>query len=76
MRIMVLGGSSNQVDLIKRLKEYQHQVVLLDYSDWCVGKQYADFYVQQSTFDYNKVLEAAKKYQVEAVLTTGTDHPC
>ena len=75
MRVMVLGGASNQLDLIRRLKEYHDQVILLDYSEWCVGKPYADIYVRQSTFDVDAVYEAAKKHKVQAIMTTGTDQP-
>lgn len=75
MRVMVLGGASNQLDLIRRLKSNHDEVILVDYSEWCLGKPYADVYVRQSTFDAAAVLAAAKEHKVEAVMTTGTDQP-
>jgi len=75
MRVMILGGSSNQIDLIKAAKKAGDFVLLIDYDSTCDGIQYADVYLQISTFDFSSVLKAAKEYLIEAVTSSGTDQP-
>jgi biotin carboxylase len=75
MRIMVLGGGSCQMNLIRRAKNDGHEIVLVDYLPDCPGRALADVYLPLSTFDTQAVLRAAKDYAVEGVVTTGTDQP-
>lgn len=75
MRIMVLGGGSNQVDLIKKVNEHQDEVILIDYLMDCPGKKYADTHLLVSTFDTDAITTAAKRHNVDAIVTAGTDQP-
>lgn len=75
MRVMVLGGSSNQVDLIKKAKEQGDHVLLVDYLPDCIGKAYADEHVLVSTFDIDAIIDLAKKHKIEAIVSSGTDQP-
>lgn len=75
MRLLILGGGSGQLGLIKKAKELGHQVVVSDYLADAPGKKIADFSSLSSTFDYEANLKTAKKYDVDAVLTAGTDQP-
>jgi biotin carboxylase len=72
---MVLGGSSNQVDLIIKAKAQGDFVVLVDYLDDCDGIRYADMHLSLSTFDIDGILDAAKKHHIEAIISSGTDQP-
>jgi len=75
MRLMVLGGSSNQVDLIKKAKQQGDTVILVDYLSDCAGKEYADIHLLISTFDIEGIEKAALEYDVRGIVTAGTDQP-
>ncbi len=75
MRVMVLGGGSCQLNLIKKLKKRKHIVILIDYLDNPIAKTLVDIHLQISTFDNEAVYLAAKKYKIEGIITLGTDQP-
>lgn len=75
MKLLILGGGSGQLSLIKKAKEMGHQVVVADYYTEVPGKQIADFSSLSSTFDLKANLKTALKYKVGGVLTSGTDQP-
>jgi len=75
MRILVLGGGSGQLSIIKKIKKLKHQVVLSDYLSDAPGRKFADFSEKVSTFDVEANIKTAEKYNVDAVLTAGTDQP-
>ena len=75
MKVLMLGGGGCQVNAIQKLKSLGHTVILSDYLDNCIGKEYADIWEPISTFDIEKNLEIAKKYKIDGVLTLGTDQP-
>jgi len=72
---MVLGGGSNQVDLIKKAKEHGDEVILIDYLMDCPGKKYADTHLLISTFDTEAITTVSKRFNVDAIVTAGTDQP-
>ncbi len=75
MKIMVLGGGSCQLNLIKQLKRRNHFVILIDYLVNPLAKPLVDIHLQISTFDNEGVYLAAKKYNIEGIVTLGTDQP-
>ncbi len=75
MRIQILGGGNNQLNAIIRAKEKGHQVLLCDYYQDPPGRTYADFNEQVSTFDVEANIAVAKAYQVDGIMTIGTDQP-
>ncbi|SIR40343.1 ATP-grasp domain-containing protein [Halanaerobium kushneri] len=75
MRLLILGGGSAQLSLIKKAKELGHEVVVSDYYQDAPGKKFADFSSESSTFDFEANLKTAKKFEVDGVLTAGTDQP-
>ncbi|ADO77557.1 ATP-grasp domain-containing protein [Halanaerobium praevalens] len=75
MRLLILGGGSSQLSLIKKAKKMGHQVVVADYYPDAPGKKIADFSSLSSTFNPEANLKTALKYQVDGVLTSGTDQP-
>jgi biotin carboxylase len=72
-RIMVLGGSSFQIPLIKKAKEMGLYVITCDYLPENPGHQLADEYINISTTDKKAVLEGAKKLNIDAIVTLSSD---
>jgi len=72
---MILGGGSNQLELIKKSRDRGDYIVLVDYLDDCPGKLYADVHLKISTFDIESVVNACKEYRIDSVVTAGTDQP-
>ncbi len=75
MKLLVLGGSYVQLNAIRKAKEKGHTVIITDYLSDCPGKREADFYEQISTFDVEGNIKVGKKYEIDGVLTLGTDQP-
>ncbi|TDO89255.1 phosphoribosylaminoimidazole carboxylase (NCAIR synthetase) [Halanaerobium saccharolyticum] len=75
MKLLILGGGSGQLSLIKKAKELGHQVVVADYYCDAPGKKIADFSSESSTFDFEANLKTARKHKIDGVLTSGTDQP-
>ena len=75
MRILMVGGGSNQIIPIKRIKEMGFEVVVSDYNETSPGKKFADYPVKADAFSVEETLEAAKKYNVDGIMTSGTDQP-
>ena len=75
MRIMVLGGGSAQMNLIRRAKALGDFVIVADYLANCPGGQIADLHVPVSTFDAEGVIRAGREHGIGAIVTTGTDQP-
>ena len=71
--VMVLGGGTWQVPLIKRIKELGYEVVCSNLYADSVGFQYADFGEVSDVKDLEKNLSFAKKHKVDAVLTDQSD---
>lgn len=68
-RLMVLGGSSNQVPLIRCAKQQGYYVVLCDYSEHNIGRGYADVFYCVSTLDKEAVLDAAERENIDGIVT-------
>ncbi len=75
MKFMVLGGSNCQVALIKGLIERGHEVVLCDYFINPPGNRFSVIKEDISTFDVDGIVEAAKRHNLDGILTAGTDQP-
>lgn len=75
MKIMMLGGGTNQLCAIKRIQERGDEVVVSDYLEKSPGKDLADYKALADTFSYEETVAQAKAYEVDAVLTVGTDQP-
>ncbi len=75
MRLLILGAGSCQLNAILKAKEMGIEVVASDYYPHAPGKAYSDFSDLTSTFDTKGMVQVAKKYQVDGVMTLGTDQP-
>ncbi len=73
--ILVLGGGHGQLSLINRLKEQNIRVAVQDQNPHCPARSLADDFVEADTRDHIAAADAAIRYGVDAVLTTGTDQP-
>lgn len=75
MKLLVLGGGSSQVGMIKRAKELGHTVYVSDYLEDAPGKVEADEAFAVSTFDVAGCLDLARRLGVDGLVTVGTDQP-
>lgn len=75
MRLMVLGASKAQLNTIRRAKEAGHYVIASDYNEKTVGKDYADAKWLGSTFDVEQTYNGAVNYNIDGIMTMGTDQP-
>jgi len=75
MKILILGASNSQLNLIKKAQAKGHTVIVSDYYKNSPGKKYADFSEMVSTFDIEGNIKIGEKYNIDGVVTIGTDQP-
>lgn len=77
-KIMILAGGNDQAALIEELRRYFHgdvEILLLDMVRNVKALPYADRFLQISTMDREKVLEAARQEKIDYILTACGDQP-
>ena len=74
-KVMILGGGSSQVNLIKDAEDMGLHTVVADINPDAPGIKYSSSFEKASTFDVKAVSEAAWRNRIEAVMTAGTDQP-
>lgn len=74
-KIFILGASALQVPAIKKAKEKGLYVYVLDYDPEAVGIKDADEFLCISTIDKDAVLEAARQFQPDYIITSTSDMP-
>ncbi len=72
-KILLLGGSAQQVVAIKTAKELGYYTVLCDYLPDNPGQYVADKYYNASTTDVEAVYRIAKDEEVEGILAYASD---
>ena len=72
-KVLMLGGSMQQIPAIKRAKEMDYYVITCDYLPENPGHQYADEYHNVSTTDIDKVLELAQKINIDGIVAYASD---
>lgn len=75
MKILILGGSNSQLNAILRAKSKGHKVIVSDYYEDAPGKAFSDYSENVSTFDVEGNIALAHKYNIDGVMTIGTDQP-
>ena len=68
-KILVLGGATAQVPLIRAAKQAGLYVVLCDWTTTNLGISIADKHYQVSTLDLEAVLEVAKSEKIDGVVS-------
>ena len=74
-KLLIIGASILQLPAIKRAKEIGLYVAVLDFNPNAIGIPYADEYFNASTMDENAVLEVAKEFRPNGIMTLATDMP-
>ena len=72
-KILLLGGSAQQIVAIETAKKHGYYTVLCDYLPDNPGQYHADKFYLVSTTDFDAVLDVAKKEQVDGVLAYASD---
>lgn len=75
MKLLIFGGGSGQLSAIKKARAKGHEVIVSDYYKDAPGKSYADHGETVSTFDIEGNIKVGKKYNIDGVMTVGTDQP-
>lgn len=65
---IILGGTIPHCELIRQLKERGYYTVLIDYLNNPPAKAIADYHVQESTMDKDKVLKIAQEMNAKLVV--------
>lgn len=73
MKILVLAGGFDQIELINKLKCRGNTVYLVDYFKNSLAKDYADKYFEASTLDEDAVYKIAVEENIELITTACTD---
>lgn len=74
-RIMILGASILQKPAIVKAKEMGLDVVAIDIDEHAVGFEIADICLPISTVDIPNVVKAARRFNVDGIMTLCTDIP-
>ncbi len=73
--LQVLGAGRLQKKTIKQAEESGVEVVAVDFDKKAPGKVFATYKSHVSTIDYKANLKIAREYNIDGILTTGTDQP-
>ncbi len=72
-KVLVLAGGFPQIELIKKLKSRGYFVLLADWNENPVAKEYCDKYYKESTLDVEKIKKIALDEKVKFIITVCTD---
>jgi len=72
-KIMIIPGGKFQILLVKKAKQMGLFTIVTDADENAPCREYADEFCVASALDYEKNLEIAKRYEVDAILTDQTD---
>lgn len=72
-KLMIMGAGIYQVPLIKKAKEMGIWTIVVSIPGNYPGFAIADQIYYENTVDYEKVLEIARKEQIDGIVTAGTD---
>jgi len=72
-KVLMLGGAPAQIPAIKKAKEMGLYVITCDYLPDNPGHAFADEYYNVSTTDKEKVLELAKKLNIDGIVCYASD---
>ena len=73
--VLMVGAGSCQINGIIALKKKDCTVIVADYAEHSMGKRLADIPVLADAFDPKAIFECASFYNVDGIITVGTDQP-
>lgn len=74
-KILIIGASILQLPAIKKAKELGYYVGVLDYNPNAIGVACSDEFFNISTNDIDGVVNAAKAFNPDGIMTLATDMP-
>lgn len=74
-RLFIIGASVLQIPAIKKAKELDLYVGVVDMNPKASGIEFADRFYEVSTIDIEGIIEAAKDFKPDGVMTIATDMP-
>lgn len=74
-RVLIIGASVLQLPAIRKAKELGYYVGVADYNPNAVGVSEADEYFNVSTIDIDGVVNIARKFKPDGIMTLATDMP-
>jgi biotin carboxylase len=74
-KVLILGASMLQLPAIKIAKTLGYYVGVADLNPKAPGVKYADEFFNVSTIDTNGIINVAKKFQADGIMTLATDMP-
>lgn len=72
-KLMIMGAGIYQVPLIKKAREMGIYTIVVSIPGNYPGFSLADKVIYENTVDYERVLEVARKEQIDGIVTAGTD---
>ena len=72
-KLLMLGGSMQQIPAIKQAKEMGHYVITCDYLPENPGHQFSDEFYNVSTTDLEGVLALAKRLNIDGIVAYASD---
>ena len=72
-KLMIMGAGIYQVPLIKKAKEMGIYTIVVSIPGNYPGFALADKVCYENTVDYEKILEVARREQIDGIVTAGTD---
>lgn len=72
-KLMIMGAGIYQVPLIKKAKEMGIYTIVVSIPGNYPGFALADQVIYENTVDYDRVLEVARREQIDGIVTAGTD---
>lgn len=72
-KLMIMGAGIYQVPLIKKAKEMGIYTIAVSIPGNYPGFAFADQVCYENTVDYERILEVAKREQIDGIVTAGTD---
>lgn len=68
-KILVIGGSTDNVLICKLLKENNLEIILIDVNPNCPARAYSDHYENISTYKFNEQIQLIDKYNIDYCVT-------
>lgn len=74
-KVLIIGASILQLPAIKKAKELGFYVGVIDFNPNAIGIPYADEYFNVSTIDIEGVVNTARAFAPDGIMTLATDMP-